>query len=177
MPLGLGSGGVRHEAHQVDQLLAARGLVHQVDEQLVAIAQHQHIGTRHHFVEVGDQQRGDVRDLRLDVFLVGPVDTRVFDVAVEDAQLVALADEHLGQLHQRAFAQIVGAGLERQAEQADLAGVVAGDEIEGLLHLVGVAAHQRTEHRVLDVQLAGAIGEGAYILGRQEPPKAKPGRM
>ena len=90
---------------------------------------------------------------------------RVFDVAVEDAQLVALADEHLGQLHQRAFAQIVGAGLERQAEQADLAGVVAGDEIERPAPGWSCCA-STNRHRVLDVQLAGAIGEGAYILGQ-----------
>jgi hypothetical protein len=68
-------------------------------------------------------------------------------------QLVALADQ-LGQFHQRAFAQVVGAGLEAQAEQGDLAFVVAFDDVEGVLHLGFVAAHQRVEQRCFTSRLA-----------------------
>src|SRR5690606_23087044 len=50
--------------------------------------------------------------------------------------------------------------------QRNLALVVAGDQLEGVLHLGGVAAHQRGDKRRLDVPLAGAVGQGAYVLGQ-----------
>src|SRR5690606_20493449 len=40
------------------------------------------------------------------------------------------------------------------------------DQVEGGLHLIGVAAHQRGNQRGFDVPLAGAVGEGAHVLGQ-----------
>ncbi|MCY1292384.1 hypothetical protein D9M70_416070 [compost metagenome] len=103
------------------------------------------------------------------------MDPRVLDVAVVDAEVEALADEHLGQLHQRALAQVVGTGLEAQAEQADLALVVAADQLEGVLHLDHVAAHQRADQRRLDVQAGGAVVQRAHVLGQARAAEGEAG--
>ncbi len=112
-------------------------------------------------------------DLRLDVVFVGAVDPGVLDVLVVDVQLVALADQALGQFHQRAFAQVVGAGLEAQAEQGDLALVVGFDQLEGVLHLRLVAEHQRIEQGCSHVEAGGAVGEGAHVLGQARTAEGK----
>src|SRR5690606_28187753 len=158
--------GVGHETDQVDHPLAARRLLDQLGESLVAVAQDDDVGLGHHVVQIAVEQRGDVRDLRLDVVLVGAVYAGVLDVAVVDAQVEALADEHFRQLHLRAFTQVIGAGLEAQAQQRDLARVMAGDDVEGLLHLGGVAAHQRTDQRGFHVQAAGAVVQRTHVLGQ-----------
>src|SRR3954454_18263853 len=49
----------------------------------------------------------------------GPEQRRLDDGGVVDAQVVALAEHPLAELHQRALAQVVGAALEREAEHAD----------------------------------------------------------
>ena len=92
------------------------------------------------------------------------MDTGVFDVAVVDAQVVALADQHFRQVNQRALAQVVGAGLEAQAQQRDFAFVVAGYDVECVLHLGLVTAHQRVEQRGFHIQGAGAVGQGANVF-------------
>src|SRR3990167_2887928 len=153
-----------HEADQIDHVLAVEGLLRQGCEALIAITEDDDLGVIDYRIEVTVEQRGDMRNLRFDVVLVGAIDAGIFDVAVVDAQFEALADQHLGQLHQRALAQVVGAGLEAQAEQGDLALVVAGDDVEGVLHLDHVAAHQRTDQRRFDVQAAGAVGQGAHVF-------------
>src|SRR5690606_5769397 len=99
-----------------------------------------------------------------DVLFVGTMDASVFNVGVVDAQVKAFTDQHFGQVYQRAFTQIVGAGLEAQPQQGDFASVVAGDDVEGVLHLGHVAAHQRVEQRCFHVQGAGAVGQGANVL-------------
>ncbi|MNK93178.1 hypothetical protein D3C87_1133270 [compost metagenome] len=88
----------------------------------------------------------------------------VLDVAVVDAQVVTLADQHFRQVNQRAFAQVVGAGLEAQAQQGDFAFVVAGNDVEGVLHLGLVTAHQRVEQRRFHVQGTGAVGQGTHVF-------------
>ena len=64
---------------------------------------------------------------------LAPSKLRQVHLGVVDGQLHALADELLGQRDQRAFAQVVGAGLERQADEADAA--LAGGQ-----HLVAAPA-------------------------------------
>ncbi len=105
-----------------------------------------------------------MRNLGFDVVLVGTVNACIFNVAVEDAQVEALADQHFGQLYQRAFTQIVSAGLEAQTQQCNLAGVVAGNHVESVLHLRSVTAHQRVEQGSFNVQAAGAVGQGANVF-------------
>lgn len=158
--------GVGHETDQVDHPLAARRLLGQLGETLVAVAQDDDVGLRHDVFQVAVEQRGNVRNLRLDVVLVGAVYAGVLDVAVVDAQVETLADEHFRQFHLWAFAQVIGTGLEAQAEQGDLARLLAGDDVEGLLHLGSVAAHQRADQRGFHVQAAGAVVQRAYVLGQ-----------
>ena len=105
-----------------------------------------------------------MRNLRFDVVLVRTVDTGVFDVAVVDAQVVTLADQHFRQFDQRAFAQVVGAGLEAQTEQGDFAFFMAFNDVESVLHLRFVTAHQRVEQRRLDVQGTGAVGQRTHVF-------------
>src|SRR5690606_1129461 len=91
--------------------------------------------------DVFEQQRSEVRNMRLDVFFVGPENPRVIDVSVKNLQIKTTPDQSFGQFHQRAFAQVVGASLECQAEQADLATASAGDHLVGACHLGLVTLH------------------------------------
>nr|GEX25324.1 hypothetical protein [Tanacetum cinerariifolium] len=157
-------GGAFHEAHQVNHALASWRVVGECTEALVAVAQDDHVGFVDDCVEIRVQQRGNVRDLGLDVVLVRTVDAGVFDVAVEDAQVVAFTDQHFSQLDQWAFAQVIGTGLEAQTQQGHFASVAGGNDVECVLNLGHVAAHQGVEQRCVNVQAAGAVGQGANVL-------------
>src|SRR5450830_1163432 len=52
---------------------------------------------------------------------------------------------------------------------------MASDEVEGVLHLAFVAAHQRVEQRRVDVQGPGTVGQGADVLGQAGAAEGKAG--
>ena len=99
------------------------------------------------------QQLRDVRDFRVDVVLVGTHDSGMVDITVENLQRVALADQQFRQVDQRAFAQVIGTGFERQTEQADVLLAERRNQIERTIDLGDVAAHDRGEHRVVRFHL------------------------
>src|SRR3546814_9819636 len=75
---------------------------------------------------------------------------RISDWSSDVCSSDLLADQHLGKLDQRTFAQIVGLGLEAQAEHADLALAERLDEVKRVADLHGVGRHQRLQQRDID---------------------------
>ena len=71
-------------------------------------------------VDRSHHQPRDVRDLVQDVVAVRADAAGEVHVLVVDREIVALADQPLDELDHRALAQVVGAGLEAEAEDADL---------------------------------------------------------
>ena len=83
---------------------------------------------------------------------LAPSRLRQVHLGVVDQQLQALADELLGQRHQRAFAQVVGAGLERQADHADpCACRWPAPCAMAMVDVHAVRRQDAAEHRQLDV--------------------------
>ncbi len=87
-------------------------------------------------------------------------------VAVVDAQLVALADQPLGELDHRALAQVIGAGLEGEAEQADALAALVDHRLHAALELARVARQDRAEDRQRDVERFRLVEQRAQVLGQ-----------
>ena len=119
---------------------------------------------RHHILEIGARQLA------------------VADVRIVDLQHVALAEEALGELDERALAQVVGVGLEGETEQPEPAGAGAGDHVVGAVELDLVGGHRSVEHGRGDVdgtrlvaprpqvlrQAGAAEGEARHQIGRRD---------
>ena len=122
------------------------------------------------------QMAREMRDLLLDVLLVGADQPRQRHVAVVDAQLVPLAEQRLREDHHRRFAQVVGAGLEAEPEQADSLPTDVDDSIERVLDLQLVASEHRVDERHLQIDFAGAVLQRADVL-RQARPAERESRL
>ena len=85
---------------------------------------------------------------------------------VEDPDVVALADQALDHLDHRALAQIVGAGLEAEADHADPGHRVAGDPRQHALEVALVARQHGIEDRQLEIQAAADLAQRAQVLGQ-----------
>src|SRR5215212_11792981 len=103
-------------------------------------------------------------DLVLDVLAVRADETGERDVLVVDLQLVALPEQGLCQDDDRALAQIIGAGLEAEAEQPDALVAALHDQVDGVLDLQAVAAEDRFDDRHVDVYLLRTILQGPHVL-------------
>ena len=126
-------------------------------------------------VERVAQQRGEVRDLPLDVVLVRPDQPRHRDVPIVDLQRAALAEQRLGQDDDRALAQVVGARLEAEAEQADslLAGVEhLVDRVSICIRLLGRIDEMTGSSTSISL---ARYCSARTSFGRHDPPNAKPG--
>ena len=145
-------------------------------DRAIARSEHDDLGRIDDGGQVVAKQRSDVGNVLLDEAPVRAEQPRQLHLGIVDQQLQALADEVLGQQDQRALAQIVGAGLERQADHSD----------------APLARCHHLGDRMVDVRAgwrrgcAPCIGSSTsrvfarYIvarrsLGRHEPPNAKPG--
>src|SRR6185436_12050756 len=103
-------------------------------------------------------------NLALNVLAVGAEDARQFDLFVVDRKLVTFAQQQLDQRNGRAFAQVVCASLEAQAENADLLLTSLRDQLGGTFDLQAIADQQRIEQRRFQVERTRLVGQRAYIL-------------
>ena len=110
------------------------------------------------------QQRPDVGQMAVEEFLVRAQDSRQVDLGIVDLDRHALADQLLGERHHRALAQIVGAGLEAQADQADLAHSARQNALDRHVEMDLVGAQNAGQHRQFDARLIGQVGGGAQIF-------------
>src|SRR5690606_24977955 len=74
------------------------------------------------------------------------------------------ADQPLREAHQRALAQIVRAGLERQADHADLAGARVHHHLRGVVDVQLVRLHDGAQHRQLHVAGSREVENRAQVL-------------
>src|SRR2546426_1165320 len=110
------------------------------------------------------EQRRKMWNLFLDVFLVRADQFREKHILVVDAELASLAEQLLGEDDDRALAQVVGARLEAETEQADLLLARFHDLVERLLDLQLVARQNLRDDRQLDVHFLRAVLQRADIL-------------
>src|SRR3954469_5326439 len=113
-------------------------------------------------------------DLLDDVVLVGADQLGHRDVLVVDLQRHAFPEQGFRENDDRALAQIVGAGLEAEPEQADLLLAGVEDLLERLLNLRLVARQDLRDQRQLDVDLLGPILQRAHVLRQARSAERKP---
>src|SRR5690242_13180346 len=117
-------------ANQVDHELIRPDPLGKAVELSVSIADHDDLAMRERLVEGFDQKRRHVRDHAKQIIAIGADELGEADVPIEDADVIALADQALDQFQNRAFAQIVGASLEAHAENADRPFAGLSDHVE-----------------------------------------------
>src|SRR5688572_33510148 len=124
------------EAGEVDDDLPLREVMRLEHLEFAAgVADDDDFRGREHFIEGPGHEAREVRDLAKDVRLVRADQVLEVDEGVEDAEVVALPDEPLGKGDEWTLAQIVGAGLEAEPEETDLAKPRAANEVDGAFHV------------------------------------------
>jgi hypothetical protein len=128
-----------------------------------------------HLFDLRAQQRTHVRQVRVDVAAIRAHEPRQVHFGIEDAQLAAFADQPLRHQDQRGFAQVVCAGLERQAEHADLRPAELQYLVDSVIDVDPVAHKQAREHRDLEIVLLGDGRQRAQILRQTGPAEREAG--
>ena len=88
-----------------------------------------------------------MRDVPFDVVAIRPHQGGERHGRVVDPQVEALSEQMLRQLDERALAQVVGAGLEREAEQPDATSAACHDHVDGSSQMPLVGAQDAVEQR------------------------------
>lgn len=140
-------------------------------------AQQQQFAVAAKLDRVGTQQPGKVRKVPINVGQVPPMQTGQFNSGIVNLQFVPLAQQDLGQHDQWAFPEVIGVGLEAEADQSHPAATALFDQFDRApeVRLVG-AQYTWQEEICSDCSSAWRI-RARRSLGRHDPPKAKPGRM
>ena len=84
-------------------------------------------------------------------------------------------DEMLGEAHERALAQVVGAALERQADHADAPLARSQHLGDRVIDVRAVGHEYARQHRQLDVSLAGEVSRRAEVLRQARAAEGEPG--
>src|SRR5262244_1231730 len=104
---------VRRNTHQVEHdLVRAHMASKSVEDLRAAQPYHEQLGFGDDALDIAAHDRRNVRNVLLDETPVRAEQARQVHVRVVDEQVESLADELLGDRHQRTFAQIVGSRLE-----------------------------------------------------------------
>src|SRR5262249_43010233 len=96
------------------------------------------------------------------------------DVLVVDAQRHTLAEQGLRKKDDRALAQVVGAGLEAEPEQADLFPAGLEHLLDRQLDLPAVAPPDLRDHRPLEGDLLRPVLKRADVLRQTGSAERKP---
>src|SRR3989442_84592 len=131
---------VNRQPDQVDDKLVGPALRQGFGELRRMFADDDYVGADDDLVDRVAEQRGQVRDLVLDVFLVGADQARERHVLVVDAQRESFAQKRFSQNHDRALAKVVCPGLETESQQADL-----GLPVSSTCNAGGVYRQQRRD--------------------------------
>src|SRR4029077_14611729 len=153
----------QREPDQVDHGLGVDA-GNQLDELGAVVADHDRVAGGQELIGVVHHQIGQMRHDRLDVRAVRAEQAGEIDVAVVDPDVVALADERFDELDDWALAQVVGAGLEAEAEHTDALAGLRLHELDPAAQLDLVALGHALQQRQLDVALPGRVEQRANVL-------------
>src|SRR6266545_2605701 len=152
------------DSRQIDHELAFAAMLRQCSKDRRGVTDDQHVGVLDNSGEIVHEQRGDMWDLALDVLLVGADQPSERYRIVVDAKVKSLADKRFSQHHQRTLAQVVGAGLETDAEHSNSTPSQPNDHVDSTLDLMPIARQNGTHHREFNIRLARPIEQRAKVL-------------
>src|SRR5205823_12394202 len=91
------------------------------------------------------------------------------------SQLEAFAEQPLGQLDHRAVAQVIGAGFEAEAENANLAAALVDHRLYGALDLQLVARQDRGQNGQRHIERFRLVQQCAQVLGQARAAESEAG--
>ena len=138
------------------------------------VADHEHLGVGEQRFHARAHQRRDVRDLLLDIPAVGADEPSHGNVPVEDSDVTALADQGLDEHDHRALSQIVGSGLEGQADHPDPLPSCREHGLCAPTHLRLVRWQDRREQGQRDVGSAGRVEERSEVFRQARASECEP---
>src|SRR5438874_11707761 len=106
------------DPNQIDQGLVLLYQLRHVAESRAAVGDHYHVGLLHDLFNRGTHERGNVWKFPLQAGLVRPNQPVRVHVLIVNAHLVSSANQGLDHRNRWAFADVVGAALEAQAQDA-----------------------------------------------------------
>ena len=112
-----------------------------------------------------------------DVLPVGTGQARQVNRRVVDPEVVALADQTLGEVDERALAQLVGAGLEGEAEQSDAAPAVRGQELVGPAEMCLVGGRMLSSIGTSTCDPVRLVHQSSQVLREARAAEAEAGRQ
>src|SRR3954470_5810655 len=101
------------------------------------------------------------------------VDTRNIDIAVVYLEFESFADEPLGQFHDRAFAQIVGARFEAEPEYTHAPRAFFDDSAHRPIYLLFIARQHGPQYGQREIQRLGLVQKRTQILGKAGAAESK----
>src|SRR5260370_17015755 len=107
-----------------------------------------------------------MRNHLFDELAVGSDEAAERHVTVPDADLTAFPEQTLDELDQRTLAQVVGPGLEAQAEHTDFPLSGVQHVLYSSFNMVIVARQNGFDYRETQIQLPGALRYRAQVLGQ-----------
>ena len=116
-----------------------------------------------------------MRDLPLDVRPVRAHHPPARHVGIVDRQLHPLADQRLGERHERGFAEVIGSWLEAESEQADASLTRPQHHVDSAFHLLPIALQDRREDRRFHVELPRLVHQRPQIFRQARAPEGKAG--
>ena len=106
---------------------------------------------------------------------LAPCSRRQRHVTIVNRHLMALADQHLHQCHDRALAQVVGPRLEAEAQHRNLPLAGPLDQPVRLVDVLGVAQEDRPENWPARDQFPRLVEQRTQVLGQTGSAEGKPG--
>src|SRR5262245_13383070 len=94
-----------------------------------------------------------MRNFAIDVFAIFSHQPRIIDVAVENRKWKAFSKKALGKQNKRGLAKIIGAGLERKAEERNPTASISRNKFECALYVAVITREQSFEQRQIDIVL------------------------
>src|SRR6202050_969762 len=120
----------------------------------------------HYVLHLVDHEAGNMRNSVQNKIPVGADKTRNTHILVVDAQVVTFAQKSLDYFNYRTLAQIIGAGFEAEAENADFPVPFSHNHLKSARHLQFVARQDRGDDWQFDIACFCLIGQGTEVLGQ-----------
>src|SRR5229473_3023542 len=141
----------------------------------IAQAYNENVRFGNHGLDGFAHKGSDVRDMLLDEPPVRSKQPRQVHLRVVHEQAQSFADELLCDQHQRALAQIVGPGLERQADHPHAAAPGGKHFGNGMLDMHAVGCEHVPQHRQFYVTCFREIQGRAQVFGQARAAECEPG--
>src|SRR5208282_6862024 len=162
------------QSHEIDQLLIVPKPMRNIPEVGIPVTDQHSLRMLQDILDAPHHQTRDMGNSIQDKVAIGANKASDIDILVIDPQVISLANQPLDELDHRAFAQIVGSGLEAESKNPYPRLSTFCHDLHRARHLHLVAWENRFENRELQVFHPSLIGEGTQVLWQARTAEGKP---